>query len=38
VLGKKKVCEKTRMHPTVAGDRLLVRDQEFLYCHDLRED
>jgi outer membrane protein assembly factor BamB len=35
ILGKKKLCGRTRMHPTVASGRLYVRDGEFLYCHDL---
>lgn len=37
ILGKKKLCNKTLMHPTVAGSRLLVRDGEFLYCYGLGE-
>ena len=35
ILGKKKLCEKTLMHPAVVGHRLLVRDSQFRYCYDL---
>jgi len=35
VLGKTRLCGRTRMHPTLAAGRLYVRDSEFLYCHDL---
>jgi outer membrane protein assembly factor BamB len=35
ILGKKKLCGQTRMHPTVAAGRLYVRDGQFLYCYDL---
>ena len=37
VLGKRRLCKKTLMHPTLAGRRLLVRDNEFVYCYDLGE-
>lgn len=36
ILGRKQVCEKTLMHPTLAGDRLLVRDGKFVYCYQWR--
>jgi outer membrane protein assembly factor BamB len=36
VLGKTKLCKKTSMHPTVAGDRLYARDSEMVYCFDLK--
>ena len=35
ILGKKRLCERTRMHPTVVAGRLYLRDSAFLYCHDL---
>jgi outer membrane protein assembly factor BamB len=35
ILGKKQLCEKTLMHPTLAGNRLLVRDSKFVYCYEL---
>jgi outer membrane protein assembly factor BamB len=35
ILGKKKLCGKTLMHPTVAGQRLFVRDSQFVSCYDL---
>jgi outer membrane protein assembly factor BamB len=35
IVGKKKLCAKTLMHPTVAGNRLLVRDSHWLYCYEL---
>lgn len=35
VLGRKKICQKTLMHPTVAGARLFAQDNESLYCYDL---
>ena len=38
ILGKKKLCGQTRMHPTVAAGRLYVRDGQFLYCYDLGTD
>jgi outer membrane protein assembly factor BamB len=34
VLGKKSLCGKTLMHPTIAAGRLYVRDSEALYCYD----
>jgi outer membrane protein assembly factor BamB len=37
VLGKRKLCQKTLMHPTLAEGRLYVRDSEFLYCYALTE-
>ena len=35
ILGKKRLCGQTLMHPTVAAGRLYVRDSVFLYCYDL---
>ncbi len=37
ILGKKVLCQKTLMHPTVVDGRLYVRDQEFLDCYDLTD-
>ena len=37
VLGEKKLCRQTLMHPTLANGRLYVRDGEFLYCYDLSD-
>jgi len=37
VLGKKKLCQSTLMHPTVVDGRLYVRDSEHLFCFDLTE-
>ncbi len=37
VLGEKKLCRQTPMHPTLADGRLYVRDGEFLYCYDLSD-
>jgi outer membrane protein assembly factor BamB len=36
VLGKKKVSERTLMHPSVVGNRLYLRDSAWLYCYDLK--
>jgi hypothetical protein len=38
ILGKKKLCGRTLMHPTAAAGRLYVGDSEFLYCFDLGID
>lgn len=35
LIGKAKVCGNTLMHPTVAGGKLLVRDNKNLLCFDL---
>lgn len=35
LLGKKKLCGQTLMHPALAGGRLYVRDAEFFYCYEL---
>jgi outer membrane protein assembly factor BamB len=35
VLGKKTICKKTLMHPTVVDGRLYVRDSNSLYCYEL---
>ena len=37
LLGQKKLCNDTLMHPTVSGPRLFVRDNEFVRCYDLSE-
>lgn len=36
VLGKIKVSGDTMVHPAVIGDRLVVRDKEFVYCYRLK--
>jgi len=36
VIGKMKVSGDTMVHPAVIGDRLLVRDKEFVYCYRLK--
>ena len=36
LLGQKRLCHQTLMHPTLADGRLYVPpDREFLYCYDL---
>ena len=37
VLDRRQVCQKTLMHPTLAGGRLYVRDSENLTCYALFE-
>jgi len=36
LLGKMKVCGKTKSHPALADGKLYVRDAKALYCYDLR--
>ena len=37
ILGRKTLCQTTRMHPTIVARRLYVRDQDFLDCYDLTD-
>jgi hypothetical protein len=35
ILDRRQVCEKTWVHPALAGGKLYVRDPRRLYCYDL---